>query len=367
MALGPVAGGLLIGAAGWRSIFWLNVPCGLAAMILTRLFVPSSRAERGRRLDPAGQLLVIVALASATYAIIEAPAAGWLSVRTFVLAAVALAALWLFVRYELRRAEPLIDPRLFLRVQFTGATLMAVLGFAMVAGFLFMNTLYLQDALGWSALKAGLFTLPIAAGTTLASPLSGRVTGARGPRAPLAVAGTLLTVSALLLTRLGPSAPVTLLTVAYFALGLGFGALNPPITNTAVSGMPREQAGVAAAVASTSRQVGQTVGVAVVGSVVMSQVHGSLRAGLPAASHAGLWILAGCGLAVLVLGMLTTDGRFRRVARAPGDVAPGAGAGRPAAAGGGGDGRELQPGQGGATAGQRADADERARGAAGHR
>ena len=103
--------------------------------------------------------------------------------------------------------------------------------------------------------------------------------------------------------------PVLLLMASYAVLGLGFGALNPPITNTAVTGMPRTRAGVAAAVASTSRQVGQTLGVAVIGSVVTTRIHGSLHAGLPAASHAGWWILAGCGLVIAVLGMLTT-GRY---------------------------------------------------------
>jgi len=309
LALGPVTGGLLIGLTGWRAIFWVNVPLGIAAIVLTRLFVPYSKAPKARRFDPAGQLLVIAMLACTTYAIIEAPRAGWLSAQTLGLLAATITAIGAFIPCELRREEPLINPRFFRSMPFTGATLIAICGFAALAGFLLMNTLYLQDALGYTALKAGLITLPIAIGSTLVSPLSGRAVAARGPRAPLVVAGALIALSALMLTGLRASTPVLYLMAAYAVLGLGFGALNPPITNTAVTGMPRAQAGVAAAVASTSRQVGQTLGVAVTGSVVTSRIHGSLPAGLAAASHAGWWILAGCGLAILALGMLTT-GRY---------------------------------------------------------
>ena len=309
MALGPVVGGLLLGAWSWRAIFWLNVPVGVAAIVLTGLFVPESKAPTARRFDPVGQLLGIAFLAGVTYAIIEAPHVGWLSARTVGVFALALAAAGGFVRYELRREQPLIDPRFFSSLPFSGATLIAVCGFVTLSGFLFMNTLYLQEALGYSALKAGLLTLPIAVASLVGGPRSGRYVANHGPRGPLVLAGLLLAASALMLTGLTAGTPDVLLLAAYAVLGLGFGALNPPITNTAVSGMPRAQAGVAAAVASTSRQVGQTLGVAVIGSVVVARATGPARTGLPAASHTGWWILVGCGLAVLVLGMLTTGTR----------------------------------------------------------
>src|SRR5579872_5272829 len=273
MALGPVVGGLLIGATSWRAIFWLNVPVAVVALVLTQLLVAESKAASARRFDPVGQLLIIAALGAATYAIIEAPQAGWTSVRTLGLLAGVAAALVVFVRYELRRTEPLIDPRLFRNLPVSGATLIAICGFFALGGFLFMNTLYLQDTLGYSAVRTGLMTLPIAVGITLAGPLSGRTVGTRGARLPLVVAGTLTVVSAVLLTGLHASTPAVVLLVSYAVFGLGSGVLNPPITNTAVSGLPRAQAGVAAAVASTSRQVGLTLGVAVTGSIVTSQLH----------------------------------------------------------------------------------------------
>jgi EmrB/QacA subfamily drug resistance transporter len=306
MALGPVLGGLLVGSVGWQSIFWINIPVGIAALVLAGLFVPESRAAKPRRIDPVGQLLVIALLASVTYGIIEAPAAGWTSAQTlgcFALGAAAVAGL---VAYESRRREPLIDLRFFRSVPFSGATVIAVCGFASLAGFLFLNTLYLQDALGYSALHAGLYTLPMALMTVVFSPMSGRIVGSRGPRLPLVAAGVAMTLSGLLLTGLSLGTPLWQLFTAYILFGIGFGMLNAPITNTAVSGMPRSQAGVAAAVASTSRQVGQSLGVAVIGSVVTSAVHGPFRTGFAHASHAGWWITVGCGLAVLLLGILTT-------------------------------------------------------------
>jgi EmrB/QacA subfamily drug resistance transporter len=315
MALGPVLGGTLVSSAGWRSIFWINIPVGLLGVVLTHLHVPESKAPRARRIDPVGQLLVIVLLVALTYAIIEGPQRGWASfdiASLFVLSAGTLLAL---VAYELRRDEPLLEMRLFRSAPFSGATAIAVASFASLAGFLFLNTIYLQDVRGYSALHAGLYTLPMAAMTVVFAPLSGRLVAGRGPRVPLLVAGCGMTASALMLTRLEADTSLAWLLVAYLLFGLGFGSVNAPITNTAVSGMPRAQAGVAAAVASTSRQIGQSLGVAIVGSLVTSRVRGSLRAGFANASHAGWWTIAGCGLAVLVLAAVTT-GQWARASAA---------------------------------------------------
>lgn len=314
MALGPLVGGTLVDSVGWQAIFWINIPVGLAAFALCALFVPESRAPRPRRVDPVGQALVIVLLATLTYGFIEAPAAGWASPRTLGCFAVAALALAVLAPYELRRTDPLIDLRFFRSAPFTGATVIAVCGFSALAGFLFVNTLYLQDVLGLSALHAGLYTLPMAGLTVVCAPLSGRIVGTAGPRVPLVVAGVTMAASGLIMTGLAADTPTWRLMAAYVLFGVGFGMLNAPITNTAVSGMPRAQAGVAAAVASTSRQIGQSLGVAVIGSLVTSAVAGPFAAGFPQASHIGWWIVAGCGLAILLLGILTTTGWARRSA-----------------------------------------------------
>jgi EmrB/QacA subfamily drug resistance transporter len=311
MALGPIVGGVLVETVGWRGIFWVNLPVGAAAIILTMLYVPESRAPRARPFDPVGQVLVILTLAALTYGIIEGPAAGWTSVKILACFAVALAALAGLIRYEPRHADPLIDLRFFRSAPFSGATVIAICAFAALGGFLLLSTLYLQNVRGYSALHAGLFMVPLAAMTMVGAPVSGRIVAARGPRLPLAVAGVAIIASGLMLTRLTATTPAAWLIVAFVLFGIGFGAVNAPITNTAVSGMPRAQAGVAAAIASTSRQVGLSLGVAVIGSAVVSALAGSFRAGFPAASHAGWWIVTGCGAAVLLLGLLTS-GRWAR-------------------------------------------------------
>jgi EmrB/QacA subfamily drug resistance transporter len=307
MALGPVVGGALVASVGWRGIFWVNVPIGLAGAVLTGLFVPESRAPRPRRIDPVGQLLVAVVLGALTYAIIEGPSSGWASAKIilfFALSGVALAALlW----YEPRRAEPVIDLRFFSSAPFAGATLTAISAFAALGGFLFVNTLYLQDARGLSALHAGLYTLPMAGMTVIFGPLSGRIVASRGARLPLLVAGAAIAAGCTALTGLTNATSASWLFLAYVIFGMGFGLVNAPITNAAVSGMPVAQAGVAAGLASASRQVGQSLGVAVVGSLVTSGLHGSMRAGFAAASHVGWWVLAGCGAVVFCLGVITTS------------------------------------------------------------
>jgi EmrB/QacA subfamily drug resistance transporter len=313
-ALGPIVGGLLVDSIGWRSIFWINVPIGIAAIILTFAFVPESKALRPRRIDPIGQLLVIVSLATLTYAIIEGPEFGWTSARIVSLFVVSVLAVIGLVGYERRRPEPLIDVRFFRSIPFSGATIIAICAFASLAGFLFVNTLYLQDVRGYTALAAGLYTLPLALMSMVFGPLSGRIVGARGPRISLLVAGLGILFCALIMTNLTDTTSMLLLIGAYVLFGIGFGMVNPPITNTAVSGMPIQQAGVAAAVASTSRQIGQSLGVAVIGSVVTGSIHGSLQVGLPAASHVGWWIIVGCALVIFCLGLLTTGRWAKRTA-----------------------------------------------------
>ncbi|WP_406140036.1 MFS transporter [Streptomyces sp. NBC_01089] len=316
MAAGPIVGGLLVDSVGWRSIFWINLPVGLAALLLTWRYVPESRAPKGRRPDPVGQLLVIALLGSVTYAIIEAPSSGWTSPLILSFAGVALLALAGLLLYEPRRAEPLIDLRFFRSAPFSGATVIAVCGFAALGGFLFLNTLYLQDVRGLSALHAGLYMLPMAVLTFLCAPLSGRLVGNRGPRISLLVAGVAMALSGLVFAVLDAEKHTALLFTGYVLFGIGFGMVNAPITNTAVSGMPRAQAGVAAAVASTSRQIGSTLGVAVIGAVLASGVSGSTHtAGFAGASRTAWWIITGCGLAVLVFGLLTSGKWAQRSAR----------------------------------------------------
>jgi EmrB/QacA subfamily drug resistance transporter len=300
MALGPVIGGTLVSSIGWRAIFWVNVPIGIAAFVLTTLFVPESKAPHARRPDPIGQILVILTLAGATSAIIEGPRRGWgngVIIGLFALAAVAVITL---VRYENRRTEPLIDPRFFRSTPFAGATVTAVCAFMSVAGFLFLNALYLQDSRGYSAVHAGLLTLPMALASLVTSPQSGRLVASRGPRLPMLLASACLIASCLIMTHFTTGTSLYVVGVAYALMGFGSGFVNAPITNTAVSGMPRAQAGVAAAVASTSRQVGSSLGVAIFGSILASGTS------FEHDSHVCWYVALGCAVAIGLLAIITT-------------------------------------------------------------
>ncbi|MET0865910.1 MAG: MFS transporter [Nakamurella sp.] len=314
-ALGPVIGGVLVSAVGWRSIFWINIPVGIAAIILTFIFVPESKAARPRRLDPVGQLLIIVLLAGLTYGIIEGPDQGWDSpwiIGCFVASGAALVTL---ILVENHRPEPLLDPKFFTSVPFSSATLIAVFGFAALAGFLFLNSIYLQSVRGYSPLHAGLLTLPMAAMMALLPPLSGRIVAGRGARIPLVIAGIGIFASGLVLTGIGPDTSLAAVIVGYLLFGIGFGMMNAPITNTAVSGMPTSQAGVAAAVASTSRQIGSALGVAVLGSLVTSRVVGPMTTSFAAAAEPAWIVIAGCGVLVFVLGIVSTTEWAKQTAR----------------------------------------------------
>src|SRR6266487_2863087 len=301
MALGPVLGGVLVGTVGWRGIFWANIPVGLAAVSLTALFVPDSRAPRSRRTDPVGQFLIIVMLGSLAYAIIEGPGLGWRSPEIF-----GFFALSVLLAYEPRRAEPIVDFRFFRSVPFAGANLSAVCAIAAMAGFLFLSTLYLQDVRGLSALQAGLTILPMPVVMALCAPVAGRMVAKRGPRIPLVIAGAALTISSAALSRLTGTTEHPYLIVTYALFGIGAGMVSSPITNGVMSGVPKTQAGMASGMNSSSRQLGQSLGVAIVGSVLAASMSGSMQAGFVRAAHAGWWILAGCGYIVLLLGLVCT-------------------------------------------------------------
>src|SRR5580692_5834226 len=308
MALGPVIGGLLVDSVGWRGVFWVNIPVGLAAIALAARFVPESRAPVARRPDPGGQALLIVVLGSLTYAIIEGPDFGWHTPAIIALFAISAVALAVFIAFEARRPEPVLDPRFFRSVPFAGAVLTAISAFAALGGFLFLATLYLQDVRNMSALVAGLHMVPMAAVMAVGAVVSSRVLARWGGRLPTLIAGAGIAAGGLLLYGLTTSWSTPHLVIAFSVFGLGSGMVNAPTTQAAVSGMPFAQAGVASGIASTSRQIGTSLGVAISGSILAANLHGSLRARFVPASHGGWLLLAGCGAAIMVLG-LVTNGR----------------------------------------------------------
>jgi predicted MFS family arabinose efflux permease len=254
-------------------------------------------------------------LGTVSYAIIEGPDYGWASAPILACFAVAAAALAAFGWYEPRRADPLIDLRFFRSLPFSGAALTAVTGLCAFAGFLFLITLYLQDVRGYRPLIAGLFLLPMALVMACSAPLAGRMIALRGSRIPLVIAGTGIAAGGLLLTFLTAASPAWYVLVCCLVFGIGPGWLNAPITASAVAGMPRSQAGVASSIASTGRQIGSSLGVAIMGSVLAAGLHGSLGAGFASATRPGWWIITAAGAAVVALALSTT-GRTGRASAA---------------------------------------------------
>ncbi|WP_436845373.1 MFS transporter [Streptomyces cinerochromogenes] len=297
MAAGPVTGGALVAALGWRSLFWVNVPVVVAALVLSAVFVPESRAGRARRPDVPGQLLLTVTIGAWVGILIEGPRVGWTSPVVPAACALATAATVGFVWLECHRDEPLIDPRLFRGPVFSGAVLGAVAVFVALNAALLLNTLYLQHTRGFTPLAAGTATLPMALGATVCAPWSGRLVGRSGPRLPLFLAGGFLTVGGLCLAGLEQDTSVLLLLFAYLVIGIGFGFANAPLTHTAVSGLPPARAGVAGAITSTARQIGAALGIALAGGLVAD----TGPAELAHASRPGWLLVAACGLVVLLV------------------------------------------------------------------
>lgn len=201
----------------------------------------------------------------------------------------------------------MIELRFFKSAPFSGASIVAICAFTALGGFLFLNTLYLQDVRGFSALKAGLFLLPMAGAMFIFGPVSGYIVGKHGPRISLIAGGISLSIASLLFANTSSNIPDGRLFIGYALIGIGLGFMNAAITNTAVSGMPRSQSGVASATTSTTRQIGQTLGVAIVGSVLASNASRIIAgSAFTNGFHTSWWIIFGCGIAVIVTAMITT-------------------------------------------------------------
>lgn len=260
---------------------------------------------------------MILVLSSVVYAIIESRSSGTTSPAILGLSAVAVLGVLGVLVYEPRRVDPLLELGLFRSVPFTSAILMAVFALCAFGAFLFVTTQYLQDVRGMSALTTGLCLLPVGGVIAVLSPFVGRLVGARGPRLPLACAGVALALGGGASIWLGPATPLPAVLAIYLLFGVFLGAVNPPITNTAVSGMPRSMAGVASSLASAGRQTGTTLGVAISGTVVGSALaHGGTA--FTSAEHGVWWLVLWLGVGILVLGLLSTGrwalGTARRAA-----------------------------------------------------
>jgi len=273
IAIGPLAGGLLVEHFGWDAIFLVNVPICAAALILCPLFIPDTSAREESPLDPIGALLSILGLITFLYAVIEGPDKGWtnsLVLTGFGLGTVLIALFWW---WELRSAAPMLDVRFFKNPRFTAASATITLTYFALFSSTFLLTLYFQFILHYSPLKAGMMLTPVALGLMIGSPSAPRLVVRFGTKR-VVVAG--LTIVACAMASYGSNTLMSsfgLGLLVRFVYGCGVGITTPPVTESIMGSLPRSRAGVGSAVNDTTRQTGGAVGVAVIGSLFAARYH----------------------------------------------------------------------------------------------
>jgi MFS transporter, DHA2 family, methylenomycin A resistance protein len=291
---GPVVGGVLAQAVGWRAVFLLNVPIGAAAALLSARHVAAPPPRRGRGLDVPGQIAAVVALGALTLALIDAGRSGWDAAGVRVGAAGFLVALAAFVAVERRTRAPVLPPSLFASPALTAATAVGLLINLGFYGQLFVVNLLLQDVRGLDPLEAGLALLPEGILVSLGSLLSGRLTARAGSPRPTMLLGLGLGAAGMAgLAVASAGAPYLVLVAPLMAAGVGMSLTMPAATSAVVESAPHEHVGVAAGVLNAARQVGGLVGVALLGTLVA----GGLAGGAP-------WALAASAAAFAVAALL---------------------------------------------------------------
>ena len=269
LAIGPLLGGLLTEHIGWSWIFFVNVPVGAVAIVASFFLVPEGRgAEAGERPDLIGLVTSGGGLLAVTYAPIEANKYGWGSAQILALFAAAVVLLGAFVLFERRGRQPMLDITLFAKRTFAGANVAALLVSLAMFGIFFFVSLYMQNILGYTPVHAGLVFLPMTVLVVVSAPLAGWVTDRIGPRWPIACGMALLAVALMIFSRLGFRSGFSDLLGPMLIGGLGMGIAMGPMTVAALSAVSVDVAGVASGVVTTSRQVGGTLGIAIMGAIV---------------------------------------------------------------------------------------------------
>ncbi len=277
IAVGPTGGGLLLEHFAWGSVFLVNIPLVAAALLLGAKLIPESRDPATPPLDIPGAVLSTSGLAALVYGLIDAPDAGWTATSTLVAFAAAAVLLGGFVARELTARHPMLDVRLFRFPQFTAASGAIALASFALFGSIFFLTQHMQSVLGYSPLEAGVRLLPIAAGLMISAPLSAKASAKLGTRVTVALglAGVAAGLATMVLADAGNGyAPVA---VAQVVLALGMGISMAPATESVMSVLPLDRAGVGSAMNDTVRMVGGSLGIAVLGSVLSSAYRGGME------------------------------------------------------------------------------------------
>jgi EmrB/QacA subfamily drug resistance transporter len=282
VAIGPVAGGLLLDRFWWGSIFMVNVPLTVLAVVAGWRLLPESRDPVARRIDWLGAALSGVGVVALVWAVIEAPSKGWTSAPVLAAGGLAAVSLAAFAAWQRRAAEPLLDVRLFADPRFTAASATIMVLFFALFGFLFLATQYLQFVLGLSPSAAGVRILPYAGAMIAFAPLSSKLVARLGTKR-VVTAGMLLFAAGLAVAAtVTTSTGYWRLAVALVLMGAGMGLAGAPATESIMGSLPPARANIGSAVNDTTRELGGALGVAVVGSIMSSLYATQLSEGLPA-------------------------------------------------------------------------------------
>jgi EmrB/QacA subfamily drug resistance transporter len=300
LAAGPVIGGLLVDSLGWQSVFFMNVPIGVIALVVALRTVRESSNPEGRSLDLRGQVLAVISLGTLVYALIEANNYGWTSPLILTLFAVGIASQLAFLWVEAHTPSPMLPLRFFANPTFAAGSIVAgLISFGMFGIFFFL-TLYWQNIQGYSALQMGLRVLPLTGAIIVTAPLAGQVAGRIGSRWPMTVGMALAGTGMLLLERITPTTSYGALWWNMLMLGVGMGMVMAPMTAAVTSTVPRARAGMASGTTNATREVGGVFGIALLGAIVTHwfsrDLAGSLaRLPLPEAAKRQIVMLASHG------------------------------------------------------------------------
>lgn len=268
--LGVVAAGTLLEFWSWRSVFALNVVLALVAIIGTLRVVPESADPDAPRLDVAGALIAVTGLFVLVYSVIEAPTHGWTDVRTLAGLGLGVVVLLAFVRFELRAAHPMLDPRIFRHRGLAAGSASILIQFFAFFGFVFVVLQYLQLARGDSPLRSALSMLPMAVTMMPTARLVPRLVERYGARLVCSLGLVLVALGLVVISRVDATSPYWLLLVGLLPLGAGMGAAMTPATSAITEALPASQQGVGSAMNDLSRELGGALGIAVAGSVLTS-------------------------------------------------------------------------------------------------